>query len=113
VQFVHWILLACDVALLVWAVVRWKRTARPHPDYAVRRDMALLLLLLLVGVIGDAIRTHFQERSPGFLIASIFLIPIGGAALFILIRLFAAYRRSHAASLPGNGAGSSKRGRRE
>jgi hypothetical protein len=113
VQYVHWILLACGVALLIWATVRWKRTGPSHPDRAVRRDMALLILLLLIAVIGDAIRTHYLERSRGFLIASVALIPIGGAALFMLMRLLAAYRRSGAASPLGNSIGSSERGKRE
>lgn len=112
-QIFHWIFLACGVVLLAWAVIRWKQTAKTHPDQTVRRDMAVLSFLLVAGVVGDAVRTTFPERSVGFLLCSAILLPIGGIGLVILIRLLAAYRRSHAAHAPGGSRRPASRGQRE
>lgn len=110
-QTTHLAFLVGGAALLCWAVVRWKQTARSDADYAARRDVALLLMLLVVGVVGDAVRMRFPDRSLAFLIASMALIPLAGGAIIILIRLIGAYRRSRTAG--DRGAGHARRSRRD
>ena len=87
-------ILACSLVLLVWAEVRRQRTPAWNEEYGARRDMALLLLLVALGLGGDLVRTTFSSGSPAFLSVSIAMIVIGGAALFMLSRLISAYRAS-------------------
>jgi hypothetical protein len=72
--------------------------------------MVLLLLLLLTGVLGDAFRSNFPERSVAFIVASAALIPVAVASLALLVRLVAAYRRSRS---QGGDAGRSRAGLRD
>ena len=95
-KLVHWILSAGGLALLAWAAIRWKSSPSWHPEYGVRRDITLILVLLLAAVAGDAVRGQFREGSAGFLISSIVLIPVAIGALALLFRLIKAYRVAHA-----------------
>ena len=90
---VHWLILSCGVAFLAWAVTQWKRRPTSHPEYVVRRDVAMLGVLLVAGTLGDAIRTRFIEGSAAFIAASAALVPIAIAALVVLVRICHAYRR--------------------
>ncbi len=112
-QLVHWILLAGSVALLLWAIIRWRMSAPSHPEYVARRDIALLSVLLVVGVLGDAVRARYPEGSAGFLTCSAFLFPVALGALSILFRMVSVYRRTHKAVSSAGGSERRPRDRRE
>ena len=113
VQYTSWILIACGLIFLAWAFARWKRTLAWHSDYGARRDTALLLLLVVLGLVGDRIRMLFVERSTGFLVTSLALIPIAIAALVVLVRLIGAYWKSGQAAPSTSSAPAARRGPRE
>ena len=102
-QLVHWILLVSGLVLLFWATLRWSRCSREDVEYSSRRDMALLSVLLLLGVVGDSIRTRLSDVSVPYRALSIGLLPIAVGAVTLLIRLIREYRRLH-------GRGDSDRG---
>jgi hypothetical protein len=88
------IFLAVVAGLLIAAAVRWRRTPQTHPEHQARGDVASLLLVVLVGQAGALARSHFAFRSPGFWVCTLLLLPVAFAALWLLRRLFRAYRRS-------------------
>jgi len=112
-QLVHAILLTLSVVLLIWAFARWKGTPEFHPEYGVRRDSALLFILLVAAVIGDAARTRFPDVSMPFLLISLGLIPIAVGAVVLLVRLIKAYRQAQVAPLSNGEPHLSTRERRE
>ncbi|HLJ53456.1 MAG TPA: hypothetical protein VKT77_00370 [Chthonomonadaceae bacterium] len=91
---IHWIIAGIGAGLLVWAGIRWRMCPASHPDRGARRDMAILALLLVVGVAGDAFRSRFALGSAGFYAATAALAPIAIAALAIVVRMVSAYRSS-------------------
>ena len=109
----HWVLLIFSIALLVWSLARWKRTPDYHPEYSVRRDTALLFILLVAGVAGDAARIRFPDVSMPFLLISLCLIPVAVGAVVLLVRLIKAYRRSHESLAAGGDTHTAARNRRE
>jgi hypothetical protein len=113
VQLAHWILLAFSIVLLIWALARWRGTPEFHPEYSVRRDTALLMLLLLAGVIGDAARTRFPDVSIPYLAISLGLTPVAIGGVVLLIRLIKAYRQSQETSSGAGDAHAGARDRRE
>jgi hypothetical protein len=108
VDTLHLVLLGGGVALLGWAVVRWRRSDPTHIDYAARRDMVSLVGLLIAGVVGDSARVSFPSGSVGFNSLSIALVPVAIAAVWLLVRLAAAYRTT-ASSATGSAAESLRR----
>jgi hypothetical protein len=93
------IFLAIVAALLVGALVRWRRTPEAHPDYAARADVARLLGAFVLGQILVLVRSRLEPGSPvapkppGFWICSVALLPVVVAVLFYVRRLFGAYRQ--------------------
>lgn len=92
-QITRWVLIICAGALLSWSVLRWRGTDSQHREYTVRRDMAVLAALLLVGSVADAARSGFPERAPAFIVISVALLPVAVGALWLVFRLVRAYRR--------------------
>ncbi len=103
------------VTLLCLAVFRWRQVGKFHPEYVVRRDMVLLVLLFIVGIGGDALRTYPPpgNRDITVLLISIALAPVGIAAVLLLVRLIAAYRRLREEEIATRGARSNMGERRE
>jgi hypothetical protein len=89
------VFLAVGILLFAWSLLRWQFTDEAHRDYGVRRDMGLLMAIIVAGQAGDLLRTRFPEGSSGFLVCSLALLPIAVAALALLWRLFRAYRLLH------------------
>jgi hypothetical protein len=77
---------------MVMAVIRWARTPENHADHQPRADMARLMAVMLLGPIGDIARSRFPERSGPWIAISAALIPVACAALWLIWRLFGAYR---------------------
>ena len=96
-QLIHWIIIACGTVLFIGAAARWRTSTPSHPEYGARREVTILPVLLIIGVLGDAVRERFPERSLGFSISSFALFPVAFGALVILFRMFAVYRRSQGA----------------
>ncbi len=96
-QLIHWIIIACGTVLFIGAAARWRTSTPSHPEYGARREVTILPVLLIIGVLGDAVRERFPERSLGFSIGSFALFPVAFGALVILFRMFAVYRRSQGA----------------
>ena len=95
-QIIHWILIACGAVLFIWSAARWRTTAPSHSEYGARREVTILAVLLIVGVLGDAVRERYPDGSPGFSISTFALFPVAVGALVILMRMFAAFKRSQA-----------------
>jgi hypothetical protein len=92
------VVLAGLVAVLLLAsLVRWGRTPESHPDHQARGDMTRLLALILLGLVGAMVRARLLLGGAGFWLLSLALLPIAGAALFLIWRLFGAYRQSGSA----------------
>jgi hypothetical protein len=106
------ICLLCGLGVMAWAFIRWKSTPRFDPERVSRRDMAMLLALFNLGLAGDLLRTRWPERSTGFLLISLLLLPVAGGALYLLIRLLRAYRRPEAPRRRSDEKQSIWRGRR-
>jgi hypothetical protein len=107
------ILLTLSIALLIWSALRWKGTPQFHPEYGVRRDTAILFALLLLGVVGDAVRVRYPDVSIPFLAISLGLIPIAIGAVAVLIRLIKEYRLAHQTTFGNKDPHLSARDRRE
>jgi hypothetical protein len=86
------IFLAVVTGLLIAAAVRWGRTPQTHPEHQARGDVARLLLVVLIGQVGALARARFAFNSPGFWVCTLLLLPVAFAALWLLRRLFLAYR---------------------
>lgn len=98
-QLVHWILILCCIPLLFWANLRCQVIAPSDGEHAARRDMVVLITLLLLGVVGDATRSRFPNISMPYLIISIAMLPVALWAIVILIRLIQVFRRTHSAKV--------------
>jgi len=91
-------LLILVAALLPFALARWARTAAGSPERPARRDVALLLALIVLGLGGSLLRDWVLERfgviSIGYWACNLVLLGIAWMAALILRRLYRAYRRS-------------------
>lgn len=73
--------------------------------------MALLALLLVLGVAGNAFRSRFAAGTPPFYVISVALVPVAVGAIAILARMVSVYRTSRGSA--GSAATPVSRGRRE
>lgn len=84
-------LIVAAVGLLI-ALIRWARTPENDPENGPRGDMARLLALVALAIVGDAIRSRFFLRSVGFWISSVLLVFVVVLILLLVRRLMTAYR---------------------
>lgn len=81
------------VALLtLGAVARWQHTPPYDPERAERGDMARLLTVTLAGAILLLVRSRVPLNTPGFYALSAALLPVVAVVLWLVRRLFGAYR---------------------
>ncbi len=94
------ILLALLLAALIAGIVRVRRTDVDDDDYAPRRDMALLLGVVWLGLGVEWMRSRLGLATPGFWFASLALLPFVFGAIVLGARLFGAYRADASAPIP-------------
>ena len=89
------LLLIGAAVLFAWTAYRWRMTDSDDTEYPVRRDTCALFGMVLLGEIGDIVRSRFAEHSNASLYCSLAMLPIAVIAVYLLVRLTRAYRRSH------------------
>lgn len=88
------IILLVTAIALIWSLAEWRRTPATHPEYPARGDRTRLLILVLLGLAGEAARSRLENNPLLFLWCTVALAPVALAALYFIRRLYLAYRRS-------------------
>ena len=88
------VFLGLATTLFIGACVRWRKTPCADGEYIVRKDTCALLGCVVIGQLGDLLRSRWPDRSNVYMFISLALLPIGIFALYLLVRLTLAFRRS-------------------
>ena len=86
------IFLSLVLVLFVTSVIRVLRTPRSDPLRGERYDLAVLVLVILLGVCGVSARDRFQVNSHQYWMANGLLIPLSMMSIWYVTRLIRTYR---------------------
>lgn len=77
---------------LIYGLWVWRTTSTTDPEFPIRKNQALLTLVLFLGAISSAIRSRFSVSPTSLLIGTAMMLPLVGMAIFLCWRLLKAYQ---------------------
>lgn len=77
---------------LIYGFWVWRTTTANDPEFPIRKNQALLTLVLFLGAISSAIRSHFSDNPTSLLVGTALMLPFVGMAIFLCWRLLKAFQ---------------------
>ncbi len=68
---------------LIYGLWVWRTTSATDPEFPIRKNQALLTLVLFLGAISSAIRSRFSVSPTSLLIGTAMMLPFVGMAIFL------------------------------
>lgn len=90
----RWGALALVLIILMLAALRLRGTLAGDPEHAARLDQVKLLVVILAAQVLELVRSRLAPTTRPFWALSLLLLPFAVAALYLLARLYSAYRVS-------------------
>lgn len=92
------IFIGISAAALIYGGWVWKATPREDPEFPIRKNQALLTLVLFLGAVSSVIRSRFSDNPTSLMIGTVMMLPFVGLAIFLCWRLLKAYQNQSKSS---------------